>query len=303
MFADELIAAFAKKLMPEKIDGRLSPHLAVGADLRGLQQTVLSDPAANRFQVPQGSFYLELDAGKHVLAYSDYDFANTMSREIFLMFHQFPQEIYMKIGRINLPYGLRIEDATSPIRTAFNMAFNAQDIGAEVGGAFGNLESAIAVTNGVPAGISDENLAKAVTVSNKWVGERWQIGSSFQYNKRTANRLLQAGLHGGVSVGKLTALSEFDIQQIQSRTGGGNTWVAAGYTELNWLIAQGLYAELIYDGFDPDYAVADNLSHRIGLGFDLYPLPYSEISLMYRLNIGTGALGDDEILARVHFFF
>jgi hypothetical protein len=35
----------------------------------------------------------------------------------------------------------------------------------------------------------------------------------------------------------------------------------------------------------------------------LFPLPYAQVSVLYRFNVGAGAAGDDQILAKIHFFF
>lgn len=299
----EVVLALTQKLAPEKIDGRLNSFLAVGADLRTQNTTTFSQPATNAFSVPQGSLYLEFNGGKHLTGYVDYDFANTFNREAFGMVHDLPLSLYIKAGRIQLPYGLRIADDSSPIRTNFNVTFANPDIGGEIGMAPGPFEFTAALSNGVPGGVADENLAKAVTVSAVWIGEKGRVGASFQWNKRDANRLTSAGMHGGFKLGKLVGLGEIDLQQIHSRTGGGNTLLVAGYGELDYKIIQGFYAKGIYDYLDPDWEAADNLQHRIGLGFDFYPLPFSQLSLLYRVNIGTGAVGDDQLEALFHFFF
>lgn len=302
-FTEDLVLEFAKKLAPKDINGRLHKYFAVGTDIRLQNTTTFGSPKQNNFTLPQASLYVEFNPVKYLTGYVDYDLANTVNREAFALVHELPHGLYLKFGRINLPYGLRIDDDTSPIRTNFNMTFSNQDLGGEVGIAPGPFEFAAAISNGVPGGVGDENLAKAVTTSATWIGEYGRVGASFQWNKRTTNRLLSAGMHGGLKLWKFTWLGEVDTQQIHSLTGAGNTWLVAGYSELNWKLLQGLYVKTVYDYLDPDLRAPDNLQHRLGLGFDLYPLPFSHVSLLYRINQGLGVLGDDQLLAQFHLFF
>lgn len=161
----------------------------------------------------------------------------------------------------------------------------------------------MAVSNGVPGGVSDENLAKAITASANWVGEYGRFGLSGQWNKRTTTELFFGGVNGGFRVWNFIVLGEFDVQKAKSRTGARTINLLAGYGEFNWMVIDGLYIKAIYDFLDPDTSVSGDLQHRLGLGFDLYPLPYSQISILYRVNVAPGAAGDDQILAKVHFFF
>ncbi|MDO8520240.1 MAG: hypothetical protein Q7T11_08785 [Deltaproteobacteria bacterium] len=290
-----------KKL--KDIGGRINQYVAFGADFRTRNRTELGNSPENSFTIPQGSLYVELNAGTHLTGYADYDLANTVSREIFLMVHELPGGLYFKGGKINLPYGLRIDDDSSAIRRDLSLTYASQDIGGEVGFFPGPFEVMLSVTNGVPGGTGDENLAKAITSSVNYIADRGRIGVSFQWNKREANRLTAGGIHGGLRLGHFTWLGEADLQQIASRTGGGTATLIAGYGEMNYEIFEGLYARALYDYLDPDLSAPDNIAHRVSVGADLFPLPFSQISLFYRSNFGTGDLGPDEIVAQAHFFF
>ncbi|MDO8519246.1 MAG: hypothetical protein Q7T11_03680 [Deltaproteobacteria bacterium] len=290
-----------KKL--KDIGGRINPYIAFGADFRTYNRTFMGSSPQNSFTLPQGSAYLELNAGPHLTGYADYDLANTSSREIFAMAHDFPAGLYLKAGRINLPYGLRTDDDTSPIRSNLSLTYSSQDLGAEIGLFPGPFEMALAVTNGVPGGTGDENLAKAITSSINWICDKGRIGSSFQWNKRTANRLITGGLNGGFKLWRFIFLGEGDLQQIQSRAGAGTTYLIAGYGEMDFKITEGFYLRALYDYLDPDYAAAGNVAHRVSAGIDLFPLPFSQVSVLYRANFGPLPLGPDEIFAQAHFFF
>ena len=304
LFTQDLSLNKTKLLVPKETSGRLNPFVAMGSDVR-LHKTFTPTPNTLSLTVPQGSFYLEMNAGKHVTGYLDQDFANTVNREAFVMIQDgsHPVRLYARAGRINLPYGLRVDDDTSFIRTNYNATFANQDIGAEFGFNPGPFELVAAVSNGVPGGVTDENRAKAVTASANWIAEWGRLGSSFQWNQRSAFRLTSGGLNGGFKIWQLIILGELDFQQSHSATTGSNTYLLAGFGEINWKAIDGLYVRSVYDFLDPDYKAPDNLQHRVGFGIDLYPLPHTQVSVLYRVNIGTGAAGDDQILSKIHFFF
>lgn len=303
LFSQDLSLEQTRHLVPDDFKARVAKFLSLGTDIRAHNTTTLGAPATNNFTVPQASLYAEINAGKYLTGYIDHDLANTFNRESFVMLNNLPSKFHVKAGRMNLPYGLRLDDATSPIRANFNMTFVNQDIGMEAGIMPGPFEFLAAVSNGVPGGVADENLAKAYTASANWIGKQGRVGASFHWNKRATAELVFGGLNGGFTVWNLTALGEVDVQRSRSRTGGGNTAVIAGYGELNWQVIEGLYVKATYDVLDPDVSAANNFQHRLGTGFDLYPLPYAQISLLYRYNTGPSATGDNQILARVHFFF
>lgn len=290
-----------KKL--KDIGGRINQYIAFGADFRTYNRTMLGSSPQNSFTLPQGSVYVELNAGPHLSGYADYDLANTSSREIFAMAHDFRAGLYVKAGKINLPYGLRIDDDTSPIRSNLSLTYASQDLGAEIGLFPGPFEMALAVSNGVPGGMGDENLAKAITSSLNWIGDRGRIGASFQWNKRTANQLTTGGLNGGFRLWRFAWLAEGDLQKIQSRIGAGTTYLLAGYGEMDFKITKGFYLRALYDYLDPNYHAGGDVAHRVSAGIDLFPLPFSQVSLLYRANYGPLPLGPDEIFGQVHFFF
>lgn len=303
-FLETLSLRATEPLFPKEVNGRLNRFVAVGADFDLQNQTTFSSPIANTTTIPQGSLFLELNGGKHLTAYFDQDMANTTNRELFAMLHDnLPARLYLKAGRFYLPYGLRIEDDTNFIRMDFNQTFANQDIGLEAGWLSDSFEVIAAVSNGVPGGVGDENSAKAVTTQWNCIGTIGRLGTSFQWNPRANNRLWAGGLHGGVKFWKLIGLAEVDLLDNRNRSNGNSTHTWAGFGEIDYLVIDGFLLKAIYDYRDPDFEAPDNLEHRIGFGFDLYPIPYSHVSMIYRIQIGSGAAGEDTFLARLHFFF
>lgn len=303
-FAKKLALKSTRKLLPKDLQFRISKYVATGGDIFGQNTTVLDSPKQNNFTVPKGNLYVEVTPFKYLTGYLDYDFANTYNRETFLMAHKLPFKTYARVGRFGLPYGLRIDDDSSPIRNALNMTFANQDIGAEIGMIQKSFEMVAAVSNGVPAGITDENFAKAITSSASWIGKFARLGGSFHWNKRSANRLTQGAIHGGAKLWRFLLLAEADLQQNFSYRGNPTTWLIAGFSELSFQATSGLYIRALYDYVDPDFETPDNFEQRFGGGVDLYPVPHAKASLVYRHGTGTvNFTASDELTLRLGFFF
>ena len=295
-----------RRLIPEGLTNRVGPFAAVGADLKVLNTTTNGTPRKNSTGVPQGSLYLELDPLKYLSLYLDQDFANGVNREAFIFAHdESPATVYLKAGRMGLPYGLRIDDfdQTAPIRANLNMTFAQQDIGLEAGWMPGPFEIITAISNGAPGTPADENLSKASTSTVNWIGKNGRVGASFQWNRRLITELIQGGLHGGFKIQRLTWLGEVDLQKSSPVSGAATTTTLVGYSELAWRAVDGLYAITNYDYLDPNRNVTGDLTHRIGLGLDLYPIPLCHLSLLYRINTAPGAASNDQLFARFHAYF
>lgn len=297
IFERDLSLQKTRNWLPEEFSGNISSFFSVGSEIRTQNRTNLGTSNSNTTMIPQGSLYFEARGGKHITLYVDQDLANTRNREAYGMIHNLPLDGYIRAGRMNLPYGLRIADDTSFIRTNLNLTFAQQDIGLESGFFPKPFEMNLAISNGAPGSPTDENDAKALTTSASWVGEYGRAGLSFQWNRRLNNQFTTGGLHTGWHFWRLIWLGEIDLQQ----SNGNN--LLAGYSELNWQVVEGLYLKTIYDFLDPDYKTPNNLQHRLGGGVDFYPVPLTKLMLLYRNGIGQGAAGDDQILAELHFFF
>jgi hypothetical protein len=76
------------------------------------------------------------------------------SREIFGLVHELPYNLWVKFGRINLPYGLRVPDDSSFIRSNLGFTFGSQDLGIELGAEPGRSASPSPIRTAFPAGAS-----------------------------------------------------------------------------------------------------------------------------------------------------
>jgi hypothetical protein len=298
----ELSLEATKDLFDDEFKGQLTKYFAVGGDFRFRHLANVQSPTSNSFSVPQGSLYVRAMPIKHFTLYADTDVANLDSREIFGLIHELPYNLWVKFGRINLPYGLRVPDDSSFIRSDLGFTFGSQDLGVELGAEPGPFTFAVAYSNGVPGGSVDDNEQKAVTSSGAWITRYFRLGGSFQWNDQSANRFLTGGGFVGVHFWRVAVLGEFDVQNIHDKATGAERTAKVGYGEADVRIIPGLVFKGTYDATDDELA-GSGFHQRIGAGFEIYPLPYLEVSTIYRLRIGDGALGQDQIFTQVHGYY
>ena len=291
-----------RSFLDSDFKARVSKYLALGADVRLRHLSTIESPTSNSFTVPQGSLYVRSDPISKFSIMTDTDLANLVSREFFGLVHDLPANLWIKFGRMNVPYGLRIADDTSFIRNDLGFGYANQDIGLEVGLEPEPLTIAVAVTNGVPGGNADDNNNKAVTSSVSWLWDKVSAGGSFQWNDRLTTQTLTGGGHVGLHLWHLAFLGEFDAQKVNDKTTGIERTVLAGYGEMDYRIIRGLYLKGVYDVID-DRLAASGLHHRAGVGFDFFPIPFLQVSILYRLRVGNGALDNDQIGVAFHGFF
>jgi hypothetical protein len=298
----ELSLNATKDLIDDEFKGQLTKYFALGGDFRFNHTATIQSPTSNSFTVPQGSIYVRAMPIKYFTLYADTDVANVTSREIFGLVHELPYNLWVKFGRINLPYGLRVPDDSSFIRRDLGFTFGSQDLGIELGAEPGPFTLAVAYSNGVLGGSVDDNEQKAVTWSGSWVTRYFRLGGSFQWNDQSAERLLTGGGFMGFHFWRAAVLGEFDIQNVHDKTLGGERNVKVGYGEADVRIIPGLVFKGTYDAID-DELVGSGFHQRIGAGFEIYPIPYLQISTIYRARIGDGTLGQDQIFTQLHGYY
>lgn len=293
-----------QSLSNQDYKGKLNDFFALGGDLRVRHLATVQAPGpGNTFQIPQGSLYVRVDPFRHFSLYSDTDLANVSAREAYGLIHELWQGLWIKFGRFNLPYGLRIPDDSSFIRSDLGFGFGAQDIGLEAGLEPGPISIALAVTNGTPGAGTDDNQNKAITSNAVWLmTDFFRLGGSFQWNDRLTSRSVTGGGYAGVHFWRIALLGEVDLQNLRDKSTGTERTVVAGLGEVDWRMVPGLVFKGTYDVVD-DKLAGSGLHHRIGTGLEIYPIPHLEISLLYRTRIGPGLLGADQTFVLLHGFF
>ena len=104
---------------------------------------------------------------------------------------------------------------------------------------------------------------------------------------------------------RFTALAELDFWRRDDRTQPNPVGQLFWHHELAFRPVQGLELVVTEELWDPDIDLTGNVVNRVGFGFDLFPWPYTEITVRYRYSIA--AEGHDwadihDLMTVLHFF-
>ncbi|MBL8952101.1 MAG: hypothetical protein JNK82_15060 [Myxococcaceae bacterium] len=211
------------------------------------------------------------------------------ARELMLLVRGLPLGGYAKVGRILLPYGLRLADDEAFIRQVTGFNYGNQDLGIEVGAEPGPAFISAALSNGTLGG-TDTNERKQLTAT-AGLRTRWgRVGASYSWNDSTGPEgLLVRQVGGGfvaVNVGRLTVMTEADLVVDTERPPGADRKQVkqlAVHAEADLLIARGVGVRAAFGFHDPDLDTPEDHRSRLGLTLEVYPLPFMRLSATYVL--------------------
>jgi hypothetical protein len=238
-----------------------------------------------------------------------------MVKDMFLMAHELPYASYVRVGRFLPPFGLNHDDHTISTRRDFELdhgILHSRVSGVEVGLApnypylqvaffrpnrkdrFTGLETARGPDE-LPPFLGVDGWGAALSVG--WRDLGFQLGVSGMLRRR---QLQDGGDTESVAVVwgfnpwyyldwlPLTYLGELAFGYRQRLGSGRQTAQLAMMHELDYSAANGLVVRLRHDYSDYDADVIDDHYNRVGLGFDLYPLPNLMIGGMLRVRVDPG---------------
>ncbi len=299
------------RLEPEALaTGELTSRIRLGADLRGAYTGQLPEdgPFLGSYGVRRATLYLAVELVKERLSlYADQQVApgSAVTREAFALVRARPHGFYVKAGRFFPPYGWRLQDDDVPIRRFTGFNFDLPDAGVEVGAEAGRWSLAAAVTNG-SAGEPDVDNGKQLSLLAVHVRDRWRLGASASLNDLPGRqRRAAAGLVGGVRLGPLVALGEWDRLRLDALNGertDSDSWHAG----LDWIVRRGLDLRGWWGRHRADRDLpAATTRRQWGLGADWTPIPGLQVRLWYRDRRGPSddpAALEDEVAVELHLF-
>ena len=245
----------------------------------------------NGNRISEGNLYIEMNIVKNFLTfYIDQTIAPIAgNREAFGLINNLPLNSYIKVGKMLLPFGLRLLDDDAFIRDKTGFTYNQQDIGFEFGLEPGSLSLITAITD------------RQLSMVGSTVFRRFRVGMSYARNTEMANDFVY-GVFGGLNSGKFTLLGEVDFIR------KGFIDQRAYFAELNFLMSKGINLKGTYNYFDRNTAVsiARNGQERITLGVETFPTQFLQVSLFYRINRFVPQnvpLNEDQLTFQFHLFF
>jgi hypothetical protein len=311
----------------KSFNGELNQYVSIGGDLRVRSTTTWDSgvPDANgrvpenkafrphfaseELNVPEALGYIQVDLWPDLLLmYGDFDAAGggVTAREAMAILKVpdslVPGNFFLKGGRFFPPYGLRLYEDNSFVRTNVGFTFQNPDEGFEIGAIPGPFYVAAAVTNGAGG---DRDVLSTVNGYGVFddlpVVRNVMVGASVarQSNKRTVG-----AFYAGSNLWKFTYLGEFDW--IDDRTvlppnTGRDQY--ASYAEvdlllLDWLNLRGTFDFLKVSG--------DRNQTRYTIGTEPFIDRFIQPRLYYLISNGPGnepATNFTALVFELHFFF
>ena len=280
-------------------DGNLSQWVSLGANVRAVELLTLEHTSSLRETVPssnvtdftEANLYFEVKVVPEVVTfYADQTLApNSSSRELFGMLVDSRRSAYAKVGRMLLPYGLRIIDNDAFIRSRTGYNYSRSATGLELGWEPGPLA--------MVANLTDDDFSTAVST----VFRRFQVGGAFARNITHGDDSV-VGTFGGVNFGRFAMLGEVDFIT------DGDVDQLAALAELNYLITQGFNFKFTYEFFDRNVDVnyERDGQERYTLGVEPFIMQFVQLKAYYRINQfipQNAAQNQDQAVLEFHVFF
>ncbi|HSP05912.1 MAG TPA: hypothetical protein VLR94_01985 [Acidobacteriota bacterium] len=286
----------------------LDDNLSIGGDFRFLNDSVFEEHnTTNTFQTDKANVYLSVKVLPDMLSfYLDEGLApgGAQTREIFAMFEAMPAHGWIKAGKFLPPYGLRLEDDGDYIRQVTGFNFSNPDLGVEIGVEPGNWTFAASATNGT-SGTTDNNTAKQAVASTVYVRDAFRVGASGSWNSGEAGDKNSGAAFAGLHLGRAVLLGEVDAIRDAPKQGRTSNQIVT-YSEISYLVHDGMTLKAGYEYFDPDTGIKENERDRVLVGAEFFPVPFLNLSVYYRFNQSipqNKPQNADELTFRLHLYF
>jgi hypothetical protein len=323
----------------ESFNGEIyKPYVAIGADLRtsvtAIFQEKGNDGKVNNstafrgrldqtdIDVTEAVGYLEVKLIPDWLTfYIDQRFSpSTTTREAWGML-QLPWDLYVKGGKMFLPYGLELQDDTAFIRGGRNgsittgFSFDQQQAAFEIGWEPEHFSAAIAVSDGAS---NDNDVQVTGTVYTMLTDlpfvRNFLLGGSASRVGPSGTETINFGFFTGFNLGPVTYLGEWDWRYDKDLNDGDpETNNLLGrfifYSEANYLLFDWLNVKAAVDFSDDDGVLStrpNDSENRVSFGLEPFLAKFLQIRLFYRVSNGIAtnpSHNQDLWIAEAHMFF
>ncbi len=301
-----------KKWEKVTVDPRLNEWVAIGVDTRVLY---IASHAKGGPTLGTSTFFPM--QGQLNVAVTPHDYVTVVmsrgiaidtdayqARELYGLIHGLPHDLYARVGRFRLPFGLRQDDHTSYVRSPSFLPYNTQadDAGIEVGTAGSTYSGQLSFTNG--SGTISAQRAQTLAAKAALAGRRIGGGISgfHSYTEGIGSRQDRWALYVTSTWEKLTLIGEYaGGTQKAPIPFGGTRNLGAAFAELDYRLARGINIRGKIDYLEPDRGATGDLFRRWLVETDIAPVPFTEVKLSFRDH-------NEELLGKyqeylVQFFF
>ena len=288
----------------EDFTTNLTPFFSYGTDFRSLYFYDGKSKGTSFFQM-QGDLYFDLRLNKNFRVYMDKGLYTGF--EVFGLAKVLPLDGYLKVGQFIPAYGTKTDDhnafirggpysplnpALAPYRQGLIFKEHSEQTGVEVGIAPSIFSLQVGVFNGAPnAGVNGTSATvyKAVavrgdaTIQSDLINANLGVSLYNDPNPNPAEKETFYGAFGSFTILKgLTFIGEFDF--IKSPVAGSDTTGYMFYTEVNYVLANGIDLKAGYDFYDPNKDLKTGSSGRITIGGEFFPMSGVELRPLYHIN-------------------
>jgi hypothetical protein len=269
--------------------GAVSRFVGIGGNLRGTWTLtdVPNEPQVNEFEAKEARLYLLVEpVPGRVAVYVDERVApgSATNLEAFARYRSASGQWFVQVGRMYLPFGLRIEDDSAFTRRIPGLNMTTPDDGVQVGLEVERWSAQLAVSNGSGGG-PEVDSDKQVTGQATYVDARFRTGLGASINSSDSGDRSAYSAFAGVRTGPIAWLGELALVEDESFPEGTRRQ-ATGLVEANWLVAQGHNLKLTAEWFDPDRDVDEDDQARWSLVYEIAPIQFVQLRLGARLNDG-----------------
>jgi hypothetical protein len=305
----------------ESFNGELNQYVSIGGDLRVRSTTTWdSGPnaegrvpenrafrphfASEELNVQEALGYIEVTLWPDVLSlYGDFNAAGggVTARETVAIL-KLPWDTFVKGGRFFPPFGLRLYEDASFVRTDTGFTFQNPDEGIEFGVMPGPFYVAASVTNGAGG---DRDVLTSLNAYGVFddlpVVRNVLAGASVA---RQSNQRTVSAFYAGANLWKFTYLGEFDLyddRTVLPPDTGRNQYASYAEVDLllfDWFNVRGTFDFLKVSG--------DRNTTRYTIGAEPFIDRFIQPRLYYVINNGPGnepQLNTTALVFELHFFF
>jgi len=309
--------AFGQTVLPAKANpfdanklAQISQYISMGSDARfdAHYQKNNNKDVSKSFDVTSALIYANIVLPETGLSfYIDEQIApgSAINREAWAMM-TFDNGDFVKIGKMFLPYGMRIEDDNAFIRQNTGMNFDNSDNGVEYTLNYENSAINLFIANGTNQTTNDDDkFLYGVRVEHLF--SSYRIGSTFVINKNEQKTKMY-NFYSGVSWGNFTLFGEVDFINFETQDNVNNTDINQLITlaEINYQWQNGLNFKITAEFFDPDRDIDENEQTRYSFVTEYTPISNIQLRLGIRVKQDIPqkpTQTHDLIFLQSHFYF
>lgn len=288
---------------------KLNDYVSIGGDLRvnAVSNSIPNQDSTFLFETEEMLLYVEVQLLPDQLTfYFDERLGpgGTLNREAYSLLWFRDKTMYVKAGRMFLPFGFRLEDDTAFVRQVSGINYNTPDDGVELGFDLERISINLAITNGT-AGGGENDTGKQFSLRGSYVAPAWRAGASYNYNDVEDQDRKMTALFAGLRTGKAHWLMEWDYI-VDDISPGNQLKQLVAFVEVNLGLWKGHNFKLTHEFLDPDKSIDEDERTRWSFVWEYFPMPFTQLSVGYRDNEGipqNDLQNMRELFVQLHNYF